>query len=211
MFSSRLIRNSLLTGLAFMGVAGCNSCNSCNPCCGRGWGYQPGMLHARMRSEAIPDRYPLGSITRAPFHVMQTNAEATDFVLYRNDFVGETAELTPDGRDHVMEIAARMRSAPFPVVVERSENNTHPQLDADRRLAVAQVLYDLGNSDADQRTFVASPYSRGLTGPEADIDYSRYIFSRGGLGNTIGNNGPGSGLGTSAGAVGGGGFGGGLF
>src|SRR3954452_13604696 len=72
----------------------------------------------------IPQRYPLGSVNRAHYHAMETNAEATDFVFNRNDFVGMSTELTPDAKDHLLEIAARMRSAPFPVIVERSENNS---------------------------------------------------------------------------------------
>jgi len=143
------------------------------------------------RSPAIPDRYPLGSIVRAHYQAMQTNAEAVDFVLNRNDFVGDTAELTPDGKDHILEIAARMRSAPFPVIVERSENNSNPQLDAERRNTVAVVLTDLGNPDADQRTFVSTAYGRGMTSMEGELDYYRYIYTRGGNNNDNfgGNNG----------------------
>ena len=51
------------------------------------------------RSLAIPDQLPVGAVQRAHFHQMQTNAEAADFILYQMDFVGQTAELTPDGKD----------------------------------------------------------------------------------------------------------------
>ena len=66
----------------------------CLPCCGFGGGG----LFARVfpRSLAIPDELPVGAVQRAHFHQMQTNAEATDFILYQMDFVGQTAELTPD-------------------------------------------------------------------------------------------------------------------
>src|SRR5579863_5694555 len=66
----------------------------------------------------VPDRYPLGSVNRAHYQTMEANAEASDFVLHQNEFVGETAELTPYGKDHILEIAARARTAPFPIVVE---------------------------------------------------------------------------------------------
>lgn len=162
------------------------------------------------RNLAIPDRYPLGSVMREHFHTMQTNGEAGDFVLYHNDFVGDTPELTHDGRDKVMEIAARMRSAPFPVLVERSENNSNPQLDGDRRQMVALVLGDLGNPDADQRTFVSPAYGRGQTSMESQVDYMRYVFSRGGFGGANGgfNNGTNNSIGGFGGfGAAGGGFG----
>jgi len=156
------------------------------------------------RSHAIPDRYPLGSLERAHFQNMQTNGEATDFIMNQIDFVGDTSELTPDGKDHVLEIAARMRSAPFPVLIERSENNSNPQLDAERRGTVAMILADLGNPDADQRTFVSTPYGPGITSMEGQMDYFRFIYSRGGFGNFGNNNGFNNGFG---GGFGGGGWG----
>jgi hypothetical protein len=223
LFRSKTVAASLLGSALLAGGAGCachTGCQTacceptCSPCGNTGFG---GGLRAKFaggpgwwRSEAIPDRYPLGSVVREPFHVMQTNAEAVDFVLNLNDFVGETVELTPDGKDHVLEIAARMRSAPFPVVVERSENNANPQLDAERRLAVAQILYDHGNTDADQRTFVSPSYGRGLHDFEPQAEYQRNMFTRGFGGAGFGGGGFGGG-GFGGGGFGGGGFGGGGF
>lgn len=142
------------------------------------------------RSFAIPDQYPLGSVNRAHYHTMQSNAEASDFVIHDHEFVGQTAELTPHGKDHVLEIAARMRSAPFPVIVQRVENNADPELDAHRRRIIAAILADMGNPDADQRTFVAPAYEKGLNSREGEADYYRYLWTRGSVGNfgTFGNN-----------------------
>jgi hypothetical protein len=211
------------------------------------WGQTQGTLPA-WHSNAIPDRYPLGSVAREPFHAMQTNAEAADFILHRCDFIGETAELSPSGRGRVLEIGARMRSAPFPVLVEPSQlnfktkigeikwnvqstgdrnpdaeqreieeeyqrllaenrqlENEHRMLDTERRNTIAAVFTDLGNPDAEQRTFVAQPYSRGITSMEGEVDYYRFIYSRGGNGSW--NNG----YGQSGFGGGGGGFGGGFF
>jgi hypothetical protein len=165
--------------------------------------WKPIAWHTQSRNR-IPDRYPLGSINRAHYQQMQTNAEATDFVINLNEFAGETSELTPDAKDHVMEIAARMRSAPFPVIVERSINNTNPQLDAERRNAVAKYLTDLGNPDAEQRTFVATPYDRGLNSFESQFDYFQFLFAGRGFGNGLGFGGFGGG---GLGGFGGGGFG----
>ena len=152
--------------------------------------------------QAVPDTYPLGSVMRAHFHTMQTNAEAADFILHRADFVGSTAELTPFGRDRILEIAARARSAPFPVLIERSEHNSDPELDEHRRNIIAQVLYDLGIPEADQRVIVSPAYGRGRNSREGEIDYYQFINSR--MGNGVGN-----GNGGNAGQNGGGGqFGG---
>ena len=162
----------------------------------------------RIRTETrnkIPERYPLGSVNRAHYHTMQANSEATDFIFNLNEFVGETAELSPDAKDHILEVGARMRSAPFPVIVERSWNNANPELDAERRNVIARTLADLGNGDADQRTFVATPYDRGLNSFEGEIDYYRNFGMRG---TTFGNgNGNGGFGGFGGGGGGGGGFG----
>ena len=189
--ASRGIGGGLLLAVTLLtpGCAHSNStCDSCHSwslfgACGGGcW-------HGR--SHAIPETYPLGSTVRAHYHTMQSNTEAADFIVHRNEFVDSTAELTPDGKDHILEIAARMRSTPFPVVVERTENNSDPELDNHRRRLVAQILNDFGNPEADQRTVVAPAYGRGINGREAEFDYFRFIFSRGfggfgGFGNNVG-------------------------
>lgn len=195
---------------------GCGPCGGCNPCgCGLlGGAYRctsNKLTNADLRlcsafyqrSNAIPDTLPLGSTVRAWYQVMETNAEAVDFIIYQHDFVGDTARLTPDGRDHVWEIAARMRSAPFPVIVERSENNSNPELDALRRQLVVSVLSSFGNADADQRTVVSTPYGPGYNSIQAEPMYYQHIGS-GGFGNagSFGNN-----LGTFGGIGGGGGGG----
>jgi hypothetical protein len=99
---------------------------------------------------------------------MQTNGEAADFIVHQFDFIGATSELSPAGKDHVLEIAARARSVPFPIVIERTENNANPTLDEQRRASIAQVLSDLGIVDARQRTVIAPAYGKGLTGREAE-------------------------------------------
>ena len=177
----------------------------CGGCCGLFGGLKGRLSH---RSLAIPDQYPVGAVERAHFHQMQTNAEAADFILYQHDFVGETAELTPDGKDKILEIAARMRSTPFPVLVERTWNNADPELDSYRRELVVMVLAEKGNPDANNRTFVSPAYGPGKQSLEAAPEYyqNTYISS----GNNQNNNGGGGGGGGGGfGGGGGGGFGGG--
>ncbi|MDB5336087.1 MAG: hypothetical protein JWN70_1706 [Planctomycetaceae bacterium] len=181
-------------------------------CCGRSCGLGGGLAlpscsianHSR---NMVPQVYPLGSVFRSHIHTEQTNAEATDFIFNLVHFTGETAHLTPDGKDHLMEVAARMRSAPFPVLIERTPNNANPQLDAERRVVVARYLADLGNPDSDQRTIVAVPYDRGLNSFEGEADYYSNFNFRGNMNNGFGGGGAtgfgGSGLGN--------GFGGGFY
>jgi hypothetical protein len=135
-------------------------------CCGCGWCW-PSRC-------GVPDRYPLGSVNRAHYQTMEANAEAADFILHQHEFVGETSELTPDGKDHLLEIAARARSAPFPILVERSENNSTPSLDERRRATIAQALVDRGVADAPERTIIAPAYGKGLTGGEAEANYAKW-------------------------------------
>ncbi len=190
-------------------ASGCDPCGEpcCDPCgyrrCGRlgACGHKLGtcLTNADMRicsalyhrSNAIPETLPLGSTNRAWYQAMQTNAEAADFIIYRRQFVGKTARLTPEGRDHIWEIAARMRSTPFPVIIERSENNSDPELDALRRQLVVQILTDFGNADADQRTVVAPSYGPGYSALKAEPMYYQHISVGGFGGNnfgTFGNN-----------------------
>jgi len=157
------------------------------------------------RSFAIPNTYPLGSTVRDHYHQMEMNGEAVDFVINRVHFRYNSAELTPDGKDHVMDIAARMRSTPFPVLVERSENNCDPELDQLRRNIIVQVLTDFGNPDAVTRVLVSPAYEKGMNAQEGESDYYRFIGTRGGTnGNNQGNGGSGGGGGGFGG--GGGGF-----
>lgn len=191
-------------------TTGCDSCpdGGCSKCgnnCKRYRGNFVTRCRARccgwFRSHAIPDTLPLGSTIRAHYQVMETNAEAVDFILYQKDFVDNTAELTPLAKDKILEIGARMRSTPFPVIVERSENNSDPELDAFRRNLVAIILADLGNPDADQRVIVAPAYGPGLNSVEGEINYYQNVLS--GLG--------GGGLGNGGFGAGGAGFNGGGF
>lgn len=161
------------------------------------------------RSLAIPDTYPLGSVPRAHYHQMETNGEADDFVINRHEFIRSTAELNTWGLDHVLEIAARAPGNPFPIIIERSENNSDPELDQHRRLIVTRILAEKGVSNAASRVVVSQSYDRGYFGEEADRAYFQFIRS----GNNNGNNrgGGGGGGGGLGGGIGGGGFGGGGF
>ena len=130
---------------------------------------------AMRRSLSIPDKYPLGSIVRAHYHQMETNGEAFDFIMHRNEFIQFTAELNGFGKDHLLEIAARARSAPFPILIERSENNSDPELDQHRRQMVALMLSNMGVPNAQARVVVSQSYAPGLNGDEARAAFHRFL------------------------------------
>lgn len=204
MQSIALLALGLLSGCASYCGSGCDSCDpSSGGGLGGAWSSWRARVAGRWRSNAIPEQLPLGVVNRAHYQAMETNAEAVDFILYDHDFVLNTAELTSDGKDKVLEIAARMRSAPFPVIVERTENNSDPELDAYRRNLIAQILTDMGNPDGDQRTVVSTAYGPGYNSIEAQRVWFQHIGG-GGLNNNFNNGG-----GFGGGGFGGGGFGGG--
>src|SRR5262245_15683090 len=106
----------------------------------------------------------LGQISDQVFLAQETNAEASDFVLYDHEFIGTTARLNTGGEDHLKQIAARVRGgAPFPVIVERTMAGVNagdeyalpvqpdPELDGRRRDLVVRALQALGVAEADQR------------------------------------------------------------
>jgi uncharacterized membrane protein YgcG len=194
----RLLGVSLM--LCAASAAGCQTCGGWKDRMCGWWSCNAGL--------SVPETLPLGSTVRAHYHTMQTNAEAADFILHDLDFVGATAELTPAGRDRILEIAARARSAPFPVIVERCCNNSNPELDSHRRTIVAQILNDHGIPEADQRVIVSPAYGMGITGMEAELDFYQNTYSRGLGGNGgYGGNGTGFGGGYGAGGFGAGGIG----
>ncbi len=166
MFHSAITRRVLTLGILLgIGVSGCIKPTI---------QFVPTTLSMR-RSLAIPDVYPLGSNVRAHYHQMETNGEAVDFVINRNEFIGSTAELNSSGLDHVLEIAARARRDPFPIVVERSENNSDPELDQHRRQMVAWILTEKGVQNAASRTVVSQAYDPGMNGNPAREAYYRFI------------------------------------
>ena len=135
---------TLVTSLLIGGLSGCAS----SPV----WS----SLHS---DTSVPDVWPLGSLSAAHWHTMETNAEASDFVIVRSEFVRHSPQLSEHGRRHVMEIAARLGNVPFPVLIEPAERT--PQLDAARRDHVVWLLQQLG-VDAAGRVVVSPPYSNGL-------------------------------------------------
>jgi hypothetical protein len=122
--------------------------------------------------------FALGQATDAFWDAQQSNAEAADFIFYDHDFHNETAELTPAGWDHLLQVAVRLPHVPFPVVIERYENNYKPALDAQRRHTVLAGLAQVGVIGVDQRVVIAPAFAPGITSEEAELAYSQSLLGR---------------------------------
>ncbi len=158
---------SVLAGVSCLLIAGCQTCGS-QGCKGP-------------REGPPYDRpFPLGQVTDAHWETQQTNAEASDFIFYDHEFVGETTKLTPLGERHLEQVALRLCHVPFPVVVEQSVNNKKPALDANRRLAIIEKLTALGLCHVDPRVVVAPAIAEGITAQEGEAAY--YTILNGGYG-----------------------------
>jgi len=141
---------------------------------------------------------PLGYAADPIWQLQEINGEASDFVIYDHEFVGDTTRLNTAGEDHVKQIAVRVQETPFPVVVERSMSSIretdvykfpvhpNPALDNRRREVVVQLLVAMGVPDADQRTVVAPAIAEGLDSIEAERAYYRALNAQG-LRNGWGN------------------------
>ena len=117
----------------------------------------------------------LGAISDSVFRTQELNAEASDFVIYDHEFVGETYRLNTDGEDHVKQIAARLKTqGQFPVIVERTNSSTapddefgypvhpNPALDQRRREVIVKVLTAMNVPDAEQRVVVSTALAPSL-------------------------------------------------
>lgn len=115
--------------------------------------------------------FPLGQVTDSHWDTQMTNAQASSFVLYDHEFIGESTKLNVLGQKHLVQVALRLRHVPFPVVIEETPNRKNPNLDAARRQAVLDRFAELGLRDLDARVVIAPAIAEGLLGPEAERVY----------------------------------------
>lgn len=153
---------------------------------------------------------PLGTISDDIWQKQEENGEASDFVIHESEFVGTTAKLNAAGEDHIKQIAVRMVSTPFPVVIEPSSMsvnesdkykypvNGNDDLDMHRRNVIVKMLAAMNVRDADERVVVSPAITPGFEGFEAYKAYNNGFRNRGN-----------GGVGGAFGGFGGGGLGGG--
>lgn len=136
-----------------------------------------------------------GTHVRQIMDMQSMKAEADDFVIYKNEWFMGGVDLGPYGKYHLQQIAQRLPSVPFPVVIQTT---TDPRLNELRRLEVVKALSLAGLGDVEQRVVVGFPEGEGLYGDEAERIYGQMIQG--------GGNPYGGGFGTGYGGYGGGNF-----
>jgi hypothetical protein len=135
--------------------------------------------------------FPVGQVTDSFWETQQTNAEAADFIFYDHEFRGNTAQLSPGAKQHLEQVALRLEHAPFPVVIEQSLHNAHPELDEARRQTIVEQLARIGVPSAEERVVVANAFPEGYTGIESENSYYNVIGDAfgGGAGRRFGGTG----------------------
>ncbi len=137
---------------------------------------------------------PLGTISDAIWQKQEEHAEASDFVIYEHEWVGNSSKLNVAGMEHVKQIAHRAAATPFPVLVERSSMsvdpnsqyrfpvNGHEELDLERRNLITHALMEMGVADAESRVIVSPALTPGFESFEGERAYNRGFADDGGMG-----------------------------
>jgi hypothetical protein len=188
-----MTRTLLLTTVALALVAGCHHHGGGDDCYGNGAGGR-----RSYRGPGADRPFPLGQVSDSFWETQQTNAEAADFIFYDHEFRGNTAELSPGAKKHLMQVALRLEHVPFPVVIEESpgthsdaETARRQALDQARRQTIVEQLARLGASNIEERVIVANALSEGYTAIESEGSYYNVIGSAfgGGFGRRFGGTG----------------------
>jgi hypothetical protein len=130
---------------------------------------------ARKPAVLVP---PLGFSSRMAFDTQRLNALAEYFVVYREDWLKDSAVLNESGERHLGGIARRMCMTTAPAKVEPSGN---PELDARRLAALSDALIRAGvpQEEAGGRVVIGGTRAEGLRGNEIETVYYRSPFGPG--------------------------------
>jgi hypothetical protein len=159
---------------------------------------------ATIPSGAIP--VPAGTHVHAWQDGQVASAAKDRGVFYQNEFLPKSAELSPSGREHVVEAVQQALYNSLPIVVEQSSDSA---LDGARLQAVHATFASAGVVLAPEQIFVAKPAAHGFDGFRAQQAVRSSMMSGGGGMGGGGMGGGGMGGGGGGGGMGGGGFGGG--
>jgi hypothetical protein len=168
---------------------------------------------------AIPA--PVGTYVNKFIDLQAAKAEADDFVVYNHEWYLGGRDLGPYGRYHLNEMAKRLPSVPFPVVIEPTVDE---ELNEERRRVIVLLLERYRVPNPNERVILAFPMAGGLYGREAEAlpetffsnaaaaqQYSGFGFGTGsGFGSNFGAGQLGGGFGARNRFFGGGFFGGGF-
>ncbi|MFO0930834.1 MAG: hypothetical protein U0736_28010 [Gemmataceae bacterium] len=118
---------------------------------------------------------PLGSASHRLFAMQVERADQDHFVLYENEWKGDSTDLGPSGRLHLDRIIRKLPLTKYPVVIQIHPDDT---VNAARRRQVVSWLLKAGIADADARVLVGPPQAEGLYGEEAVMIYPAMITVR---------------------------------
>lgn len=110
---------------------------------------------------------PLGIFMEAHRDIQIQNAVPGKMVLYKYDFVPDTADLNARGKRQLAKIAALIPQNQYPVIIEQSDNA--PALNAARHMAVMQELALTQIPIVPERVVVGVSPTVGLQGNDAAI------------------------------------------
>ncbi len=118
---------------------------------------------------------PPGAFVRR-FQAVQTDkAEASDFVFFLDEWYQGGDKLGPFGQYHLTQVAQRLPSVPFPVVIQP---HSDPNLNETRRQVVVTGLTNLGIPDADVRVVIAYPQAEGLRFKQIELVNQNLLFQQ---------------------------------
>lgn len=195
----------------FLSVVALETARATEPC-----GHcRPGLFswfRTNWHQPAIPPA-PQGSFVRRFMDVQATKAEASDFVVYLDEWYRAGDKLGPYGDYHLNQVANRISTVPFPVIVEPTHDGA---LNEKRRQLVVTRLSNLGVQDANVRVVIGHAQSEDMRSEDIERAFANYTIQQNGnnftAGFPFGNRGFGwgGGLGGWGGGFGGwgGGFGG---
>jgi hypothetical protein len=116
---------------------------------------------------------PTGTHTHEIFDLQAQKAEADDFVIYKNEWFNAGTKLGPYGDYHLDQIAKRLPTVPFPVVIQPEAD---PGLNQARLEVIITCLANKEIPDADHRVIIAYPQAEGLFGEcEAESAFLRML------------------------------------
>jgi len=121
---------------------------------------------------AIPA--PVGTYVNKFIDLQAAKAEADDFVIYNFEWYLGGRDLGPYGRYHLNEMARRLPSVPFPIVIEPTVDE---DLNEERRRVVVLMLERYRVPNANERVILAFPMAGGLYGREAEALPETFLYN----------------------------------
>ncbi len=107
---------------------------------------------------------PLGTYDQSIYAKQVVEADKDDFVIYLEEWALDGSGLGPYGTQHLAEIAQRIASVNYPIVIETSRN---AEVDAAHRKFILEYLGEQKVAIRESRVVVGLPTAFGTPGDEA--------------------------------------------